>query len=130
MKKILISLDENAYQDFLNSSKKYEYRKRWPNQKVIAYIYVKNPRKSILAKMEFDNPIYKEKECIARIAEKENKEWYRSTLDYFSGKKYGYAIRCLKIVILKSPKSLSKLEKWEFTHLKTILICTTKRLLN
>ncbi len=97
MKYILITLKEEAYQDFLQNKKVYEYRKRWPNDKVIAYIYVKTTEKKILLKIEFDKPIYDRKEVIAQIAKTEHEEWYKGTLDYYKNHEFGYAIKALNI---------------------------------
>ena len=111
MKKILISLNEKPYQDFIKKNKIFEYRKRWPNEKVIAYVYVKKPLNSIALKIEFDFPIYKPKEEIALIAKSEHEDWYESTLEYLSNKEYGFAIKALKIQKLDNPKSLEDMKK-------------------
>ena len=110
MKKILISLKESAYNDFIRKNKQFEYRKRWPNDKVTAYVYVKGKLKSILLKIDFDYPIYKKSEEIAKIAASEQKEWYESILNYFKNNEYAFAIKALKISIINNPRNLEEMK--------------------
>lgn len=111
MKKILISLNQKPYNDFVSKNKIFEYRKRWPNEKVIAYVYVKKPIKSIALKIDFDLSIHKTKEEIAQIAKSEHPEWYQGTLNYFLNHEYGFAIKALNISKIVNPKSLDQMKK-------------------
>lgn len=54
---ILISLKPQFYELILEGKKKHEFRKRFPNEKVKAFIYVTKPVGAIKALFEFDRPI-------------------------------------------------------------------------
>lgn len=61
---ILISLKPQFYQLILEGVKKHEFRKRFPNKKVKAFIYVTNPVSAVKALFEFDTPIKNPEELI------------------------------------------------------------------
>jgi predicted transcriptional regulator len=54
---ILISLKPQFYQLIMEEKKKHEFRKKFPDKKVKAFIYVTKPIGAIKALFEFDTPI-------------------------------------------------------------------------
>lgn len=110
IKKCLISLNPEAFNDFISGDKKFEYRRRYTNEKTLAFIYVTSPIKQLRAAILFDKPIIDTPEKIAEIAELEHAHWKEGALKYLNGCKKGYAIPAKKLFILK-PIALIDLRK-------------------
>ncbi|WP_169712877.1 hypothetical protein [Psychrilyobacter atlanticus] len=101
IKKCLISLNTEAFNDFINGDKKFEYRRKYIDGKTLAFIYVTSPIKQLRAAILFDKPILDTPEEIAKIAESEHPHWKEGALEYLKGCKKGYAIPAKKLFILK-----------------------------
>lgn len=110
IKKCLISLNIEAFNDFINGDKKFEYRRRYTNGETLAFIYVTSPIKQLRAAILFDKPIINIPEKIAEIAESEHLHWKEGALEYLKGCKKGYAIPAKKLFILE-PIDLIDLRK-------------------
>ncbi len=61
---ILISLKPQFYQLIIEGKKKHEFRKRFPNKNIKAFIYVTQPVGAVKALFEFDTPIREPKDLI------------------------------------------------------------------
>ena len=68
MKEILLSMKPDWYELCVSETKIYEYRKNFPDDEIVAYIYVSSPEKVIKGIMHFGD----------RIALEEWKEKYKS----------------------------------------------------
>lgn len=110
IKKCLISLNTEAFNDFINGDKKFEYRRKYTVGRTLAFIYVTSPVKQLKAAILFDKPIIDIPEKIAEIAESEHPHWKEGALEYLKGCKKGYAIPAKKLFILK-PIDLIDLRK-------------------
>ena len=98
-KTVLMSLREEYYQQILNGTKKYEYRTRYLKEESNAYIYISKTRKSIVAKINFGEPIIGDAKTIALIAEEEQTGSFNDMIAYFY-KNIGYAIPIESVTII------------------------------
>lgn len=57
MKTILLSLKDEVYKNVVSGKKIYEHRRNFPNELILAYLYVSSPRKVITGKMILKNRI-------------------------------------------------------------------------
>ncbi|MCS5422822.1 MULTISPECIES: hypothetical protein [Psychrilyobacter] len=106
IKKCLISLNTEAFNDFINGDKKFEYRRKYTDGKTLAFIYVTSPVKQLKAAILFDKPIIDTPEEIAKIAESEHLHWKEGALEYLEGCKKGYAIPAKKVMLFLQKRSL------------------------
>lgn len=109
-KSILMSLNEKPYNEILNGTKVFEFRKQYINDNSIAFIYVSKTKKEICAKINFDKPIIDTSENISLLADKINPGKFSSVKDYL-GNKNGFAIPINSISLLETPISLSELKQ-------------------
>lgn len=98
---VLMSMRNEYFEQILNGSKHYEYRKKYINSKSLAYVYISKTKKEISGIIYFDKPIYATSHEIAMIAEKDAPGSYESILEYFD-KGYGYALPIKSVVTTKS----------------------------
>lgn len=63
---ILISLKPQFYKLIMEGKKRHEFRKRFPDKKINAFIYVTQPIGAVKALLEFDNPISKPENLIGQ----------------------------------------------------------------
>ena len=61
---ILISLKPQFYELIMAGKKKHEFRNRFPNKKINAFIYVTKPIGAIKALLELDEPIWEPKDLV------------------------------------------------------------------
>lgn len=106
---ILMSINNQYFQDILEGKKLYEYRTRFTSYKTKAFIYLPGPDKKIAGLIDFDYPIKGSPEEIGDFYEKYdngNKEEMLSWL----GEKDAFAIPILKITLFK-PLGLERLKE-------------------
>lgn len=89
---ILLSLQEEYFNQIKSGKKKFEYRKKFRKEPTKAFIYVSRTKKAILGLIDFGTPIYQDAEQIAQIAEKEKRGSYDSIISYIGKGNKGYAI--------------------------------------
>lgn len=106
---VLMSLREEYYEAMLEGRKHYEYRTRYLKEESEAYIYISKTKKSIVAKINFGEPIIGDAKTIALIAEKEEPGCYNAMLEYLSNN-IGYAIPIKKITPIEEI-SLNELQQ-------------------
>ncbi|MDQ0416102.1 putative transcriptional regulator [Croceifilum oryzae] len=100
---ILISLKPQYFQLILSREKKYEYRKRFPNRPVKAFIYVTQPVGEIQAALEFGTPIHEPRELIGQEG--------LGVQEFIRGEKVGkVAVPIKNVVILSKPMKMSELK--------------------
>lgn len=101
---ILISLKPQFYQLILEGAKKHEFRKRFPNKKVKAFIYVTKPVGAIKALFEFDEPIINPHDLVGQEG--------IGVQEFINGEKPGrVAVPIIKIRILKKDVDLTTLQR-------------------
>lgn len=88
---VLMSLREEYFNAMVKGTKRFEYRTRYLKDRSSAYIYISKTKKSIVAKIEFGEPIIGNAREIALLAEKEEPGCYDSILEYLYND-VGYAI--------------------------------------
>ncbi|MEC0368607.1 hypothetical protein [Paenibacillus chibensis] len=89
---IILSLQPQPYGLIMQGIKKHEFRRKFLDTSVNAFIYVSSPVKAIKAYIEFDAPIVDEVDPIGRIAEQEGSGTLSGITAYMKGLKTGYAI--------------------------------------
>ena len=95
MKEILLSMKPDWYELCVSGTKIYEYRKNFPDDEIVAYIYVSSPEKVIKGIMHFGD----------RIALEEWKEKYKSRPavkkrinNYMERNRYAVPIKSIDII--------------------------------
>lgn len=112
---IILSLQPKPYNNILNGTKKYEYRRKFLKESVNAFIYVSSPIKEIRGYLDFGQPIIDKVERIGEIAEQEKIGGANGIKRYMDGLETGFAIPILSIREIK-PLSLEELrDKFDFT---------------
>ena len=66
---IIISIQEPYFNRILEGKKKFEYRRKFYDHPVFAFVYVPAPVKRISGLLKLGKPIYDSVDAIARIAE-------------------------------------------------------------
>lgn len=89
---ILLSIKPGPYEDIKQERKKYEYKKKFINQPVHAFLYMSSPVKSLSGYAKLGQPIIDSVETISRIAENEVKGWGIGVKRYLRGLDQGVAI--------------------------------------
>ena len=106
---VLMSLREEYYLAIMAGKKHYEYRTRYLKERSVAFIYISKTKKSIVAKIEFGEPIIEDAKTIAMIAENDEPGSYQGIIDYLYNN-VGYAIPIEKITLIDEV-TLSELQK-------------------
>ena len=57
MRTMLLSLRTDVYENVLAGKKIYEHRKVFPNEPILAYLYISSPKKAITGKMILKNKV-------------------------------------------------------------------------
>ena len=96
----MMSLRQEYFEQILKGEKTFEYRKKYYDEKSVAYIYVSKTQKEIVGKVWFGKPIIDDSEKIAQIAEKDQPGSYNNIKEYL-GKNRGYAIPIEKVELVK-----------------------------
>lgn len=125
---IALSLKEVYLGKMWNGYKKYEYRRRFINRPVTAFIYLVSPVRSIAGIVKFGQPIVKPPHEIAQIREREepNMGGYDGMLKYLDGLDKGYAIPVLSVEKI-DPVSLAELrERFKFVVPQSYMIINEK----
>jgi predicted transcriptional regulator len=100
---ILISLKPQFYQLIMAGKKRHEFRKRFPNKKISAFIYVTQPIGAVKALLEFDKPIREPKDLVGHEG--------IGVQEFINGQKPGrVALPIKKIHPLKKAVDLSTLK--------------------
>lgn len=107
-KVILLSLKEQFFNQMLNKTKKFEFRKQFPNESVTAVVYLSSPVMKVSGIIEFDKPIIfdvtsmKEHPLITPYISD-------SLAEYFDGKEIGYAVPVLNVIKVEKAISLAEI---------------------
>ena len=107
-KVILLSLKEQFFEQILNKTKEYEFRKQFPNESLTAVVYLSFPVMKIVGIIEFDKPIIFD---ISLMKEHPLISPYNSAslIKYYSGRETGYAIPVLDVYRLEKAISLAEI---------------------
>lgn len=106
---IILSLQPGPYEEIRKGQKKIEFRRRFINEPVGAFIYVSSPIKQIKAYIEFGKPAHEEISTLVSLSEKMYPGTGESLKEYFKGLNSGYAIPILSFTEF-SPLSLELLK--------------------
>lgn len=79
---VLMSLREEYFASMISGVKNYEYRKNYRKIPTKAFIYISKTKKSIVAMIDFDKPIFGTSDDISAISERENPGSYRGMMEY------------------------------------------------
>ncbi len=107
-KVILLSLKEQFFNQILNNTKKYEFRKQFPNESVTAIVYLSSPVMKVSGIIEFEKPIIfdvvsmKEHPLITPYISE-------SLAEYYDGKDIGYAVPVLNVIRVEKAISLAEI---------------------
>ncbi len=101
-KLVLLSLREEYYNEMLEGTKKFEYRKKYNKYPTKAFIYISKTLKKIVAIIDFDKPVYDSAENIAQISEKEKENSFNDMIEYIGEENSGYAIPIKKITKIEN----------------------------
>ncbi|WP_091741199.1 hypothetical protein [Marininema mesophilum] len=89
---MLLSIRPQPFNDIKREIKRYEYRRKFVNEPVNAFLYVSSPIKSLCGYVEFGQPIVGSVEKISRIAENEVPGWGEGVVSYLAGLDQGVAV--------------------------------------
>lgn len=107
MKTVLLSFNPKYYEPLKNGEKKYEYRSRFANDDIKAYLYLSSPIRKVVAIVYFGKRISLEK-MLEMYADNSNAVCRIN--DYINQYKKKYAVPVLKIDFLE-PISLEEIRK-------------------
>lgn len=107
---LLMSLKQQYHSMIENGLKRYEYRRKFVDFPVNAYIYISYPVMKIMSYIEFGRPIIGSPKSIAKIAENDELGSGSRILNYLCGLKEGYAIPIIKFTRIKEV-SLEEIRK-------------------
>lgn len=108
---IILSLSEEYFVKMQRKEKRYEYRKRFLNQKSYAFIYISKTKKEMAGIVEFGIPKCDSSEKIAQFASQIGDSTYDSMMAYLGENKKGYAIPIKKVYLFDLPIQISTLRK-------------------
>ena len=107
MKEIFLSFKPKYFKPLLYGMKKYEYRKRFCNEDVRAYLYLSDSKKEVIGYMDLLKPL--RIDCI-----KDSLHAYPDTLkrvEHYIQKRDIYAIPIKNLVLFKKPLTLAEIRK-------------------
>lgn len=108
-KEIFLSFKPEFFRPILYGIKKYEYRKRFGNEEVRAYLYLSAPIKKVIGILELGKPIIIE-EVISKY--EKNSEQYKRLKECLDNKEK-YAIPIKSFRLIKNPIGIEKIKKIE-----------------
>lgn len=108
---MILSLRPDPYARMIEGTKLHEFRRRFPDEATVAFLYLSAPVSAVVAYAEFGRPIIGTPEELAAIAEKDQADSFADTLDYLKGVTKGYALPLL---------SLRKIEPMPLAELRDI----------
>ena len=94
---LILSLRPGPYARLSEGTKLHEFRRRFPDEATLVFLYLSAPISAVAAYAEFGRPIVGTPEELAAIAEKDEAGSYADTLDYFKGLSKGYALPLLSL---------------------------------
>ncbi|SEM94712.1 hypothetical protein [Lihuaxuella thermophila] len=125
---IVLSLKEKYFEQMLDGYKRYEYRRKFINRPVTAFIYLVSPVKSVTGIVKLGKPIIGSAHEIAQICENEEPGTgaYEATLKYLEGLEKGFAIPVLSVEKI-DPVSLQELrDRFKFVAPQSYMIIDNK----
>ncbi|MFB9325629.1 hypothetical protein ACFFSY_06795 [Paenibacillus aurantiacus] len=115
MRTIILSLKPAPFEQMIAGIKKHEFRRKFMDEPVQAFIYVSSPVKAIRAYAEFGIPIADTPERLGHIAEQEGTGTAGGIADYLDGLEHGYALP-VRLIREIEPISLDELRTaFQFT---------------
>lgn len=106
MKKIFLSFRPEFFRPILYGIKKYEYRKRFCKDSVIAYLYLSAPIQELIGIMELGNPIYTDQE----IKKHEKNSLVYSRLSRCISNRELFAVPIISLQLYKRPISIKEIK--------------------
>lgn len=102
-KTIILSIHPNHIDKILSGEKRYEYRKRIPQDINYLIVYATAPTKKVVALIEVDMVIKDTPQNIWDLTQNESGVSYEFFMNYFNDLSIGYAIKFRKIYKLTNP---------------------------
>ena len=102
-KTIILSIHPNHINKILLGEKRYEYRKRIPQDINYLIVYATAPTKKVVAVIEVDMVIKDTPQNIWDLTQNESGVSYEFFMNYFKELSIGYAIKFRKIYKLSNP---------------------------
>ena len=102
-KTIILSIHPNHIEKILSGDKRYEYRKRIPQDINYIIVYATAPTKKVVAIIEIDMVIKDTPQNIWDVTQSESGVSYEFFMNYFNGVSTAYAIKFRNIYRLSTP---------------------------
>lgn len=105
--KIFLSFMPNYFRPILYGMKKYEYRKRFKNEPVKAFLYLSSPVQEVVGILELEKPLLNSD--LLKKLDKNIPAYQRINKNILDGEKYSIPIKSLQLY--KTPISLKELKE-------------------
>lgn len=109
-KTIILSIHPNHIEKILSGDKRYEYRKRIPQDINYIIVYATAPTKKVVAIIEIDMVIKDTPQNIWDVTQSESGVSYEFFMNYFNDLSIGYAIKFRKIYKLPNPIDITAID--------------------
>jgi predicted transcriptional regulator len=109
-KTIILSIHPNHIDKILSGEKRYEYRKRIPQDINYIIVYATAPTKKVVAIIEIDMVIKDTPQNIWDVTQSESGVSYEFFMNYFNGVSTAYAIKFHNIYRLSTPIDITAID--------------------
>lgn len=109
-KTIILSIHPNHIEKILSGDKRYEYRKRIPQDINYIIVYATAPTKKVVAFIEIDMVIKDTPQNIWDVTQSESGVSYEFFMNYFNGVSTAYAIKFRNIYRLSTPIDITAID--------------------
>lgn len=109
-KTIILSIHPNHIEKILSGDKRYEYRKRIPQDINYIIVYATAPTKKVVAIIEIDMVIKDTPQNIWDVTQSESGVSYEFFMNYFNGVSTAYAIKFRNIYRLSTPIDITAID--------------------
>lgn len=109
-KTIILSIHPNHIEKILSGEKRYEYRKRIPQNINYLIVYATAPTKKVVAIIEIDIVMKDTPQNIWNLTQNKSGVSYEFFMNYFNDAPIGYAIKFRNIYKLPTPVDITKID--------------------
>ena len=109
-KTIILSIHPNHIEKILSGEKRYEYRKRIPQDINYLIVYATAPTKKVVALIEVDMVMKDAPQNIWDVTQNESGVSYEFFMNYFNGVLTAYAIKFRNIYRLSTPIDITAID--------------------
>ena len=109
-KTIILSIHPNHIDKILSGVKRYEYRKRIPQEINYIIVYATAPTKKVVAIIEIDMIMKDTPQNIWDVTQSESGVSYEFFINYFNGVSTAYAIKIRNIYRLPTPIDITAID--------------------